>query len=118
MKHLLTFLLMLLSFGAFSQTVTNTVTLDGTGSSDADGSITKYEWKQVGGAAITPITDADKVKATVVYTTAGVYNYSLTVTDNDGATSTANTQVTVLAANAPPKAVISVTQITIKLPAK
>lgn len=117
MKHLFVFIFMLLSFGAFSQTVTNTVTLDGSGSSDADGSIVKYAWSQTGGPVTTTITNADQTKATVTYNTPGVYTYNLAVTDNDGATATASTQVTVLAANAPPKAVITVTQITIKLPA-
>lgn len=117
MKHLLILLFMFLSLGAFSQTVTNTVTLDGSGSTDPDGSIVKYAWSQTGGPVTTTITNADQAKATVIYSTPGVYDYTLTVTDNDGATATASTQVTVLAANVPPKAVITVTQITIKLPA-
>lgn len=117
MKHLLTLILALFSFAAFSQTVTNTIVLDGSDSKDDDGSITKYEWKQTGGTAST-ITNANTAKATVVFAQAGIYYYQFAVTDNDGATGTANVTVTVQAANVPPKAIIQASQITIKLPAK
>ena len=115
MKHLLTLIFVLFSFAAFSQTVTNTVILDGSDSRDDDGTISKYEWKQTGGTTTT-ITAANTSKATVVFTQAGTYYYQFTVTDNEGATGTANMVVTVLAANVAPKAVIKATQVTIKLP--
>jgi hypothetical protein len=121
MKHLLTTILLMFSFAAFSQTVpvTNTATLDGSASNDVDGSIVKYLWVQTGGTAITTVNNADKPIANVVYTVAGTYNYSLTVTDDKGATGIANVQVIVQPAdNVAPKAVISVSTITIKLPPK
>jgi PKD repeat protein len=113
MKHLLTILFLLLSSMAFSQT-TNTVTLDGSGSTDPDGTIVKYKWVQTSGTT-TPIVNSDSAKATVVYTIPGIYVYSLTVTDNSGATATGSTQVTVLPPNQLPHAVI-VPKITIQLP--
>lgn len=104
-------------FTAISQTVTNTVVLDGSDSKDDDGTIAKYQWIQTGGTTTT-MTNANTAKATVVFTQAGTYYYQFTVTDNDGATGTANVEVDVFAANVPPKAIIKATKITIKLPAK
>jgi hypothetical protein len=117
MKHLLTAILLMFSFAAFSQTVpvTNTATLNGSASYDPDGSIVKYAWVQTSGTATT-INHADSSVANVVYTVAGTYQYTLNVTDNDGATSSANVTVTVYPANIPPKAIISASQINIKLP--
>jgi len=117
MKHLLTAILLMFSFAAFSQTVpvTNTAILNGSASYDPDGSIVKYAWVQTSGTATT-INHADSSVATVIYTVAGTYQYTLNVTDNDGATSSANVTVTVYPANIPPKAIISASQINIKLP--
>jgi PKD repeat protein len=109
-KVIFIFLLAAISFASKSQTVTNTVTLDGSGSSDSDGTIASYKWEQISGPVASTITNSTSAKATVVYTTAGVYKYQLTVTDDKGASGTATTQVTVLAANIPPKAVITIAQ--------
>ncbi len=65
------------------------VTLDGTGSSDPDGSIVSWVWREGGttlatGATATPgLTD-------------GVHTITLTVTDDDGATGSDEVRVTVL----------------------
>ena len=64
-----------------------TVTLDGTGSYDTDGSISRYQWSWGGGTA----TGASP-QATF---SAGVYTISLTVTDNGGAKTTASTTLIV-----------------------
>lgn len=123
MKQLLTILFFLFMSGmAFSQSVpvTDTLVLNGTSSTDVDGTIVKYLWKQVSGTP-TVINDADKPTAYVILTTAGNYVYSLSVTDNSNATVTVNTpSITVQAAdNVLPKAVIIVIpSTTIKLPQK
>ncbi len=74
---------------AFTSAVSNLgVSLDATGSSDADGTIASYAWDFGDGATGTGQT------ATHTYATAGTYPVSLTVTDDDGATGTATSQVT------------------------
>lgn len=64
----------------------NSVILDGSSSIDSDGSIVNYKWWPTGDTtkAISPIFGA-----------AGTYNFSLTVTDNSGANSIANTSIIV-----------------------
>jgi len=69
------------------------VNLDGSASSDSDGTITTYAWTQTGGTAVTlsgsssssPAFTAPTVGATAILT------FSLVVTDNRGAPSTAST---------------------------
>jgi PKD repeat protein len=65
------------------------VSFDGTGSSDADGSISSYAWTFGDGTQATGIT------ASHTYTTAGSYTAKLTVTDNRGATAFATVAITV-----------------------
>ena len=72
----------------------NTVSLDGSGSSDADGSIVSYKWIKISGAAAT-ITDDAASKTTVSGLVAGQYTFELTVTDDKGASSKAQVKVTV-----------------------
>ena len=64
------------------------VSLNGSGSSDADGQIDSYTWSYNGGSA-------DGVSPQVTLTQAGVYDITLTVTDDDGATDTDVVTVTV-----------------------
>ena len=96
----------------------NTVTLDGSGSYDPDGSITGYSWSQVSGPAGTIFSSYTAAKITVSKLSAGTYVYQLTVTDNNGATSTAKITVTVSAGtpDAAPIAAISDPSISLTLP--
>jgi hypothetical protein len=95
----------------------NSVTLDGTNSSDPDGKIAKYQWAQVSGPSIGGLTNAATSVAMVNSLIAGTYQFKLTVTDDQGATSSATTSVVVAAAilNKAPVSKI-VTTNSIKLP--
>jgi PKD repeat protein len=64
---------------------------DGTNSSDPDGSIVSYAWDFGDGATASGMT------ATHTYAAAGTYSVTLTVTDDLGATGSANQSVTVTA---------------------
>ena len=78
-------------------TGTSAVTLDGSASSDPDGSIASYNWQQTAGTTVTltgantasPTFTAPDVNATEVLT------FQLTVTDNEGATGQASVNITV-----------------------
>ncbi|GAA3944684.1 T9SS type A sorting domain-containing protein [Chitinophaga oryziterrae] len=97
-----------------------TATLNGSGSSDPDGTIASYAWTQVSGPATATITTAIIAQPTISkLVTAGSYVFKLTVTDNKGATATDQVTVTVKAAtvvtNQPPVASAG-SNITITLP--
>lgn len=79
-------------------TLGHATNFDGSGSTDSDGTITNYSWDFGDGA------NADGVIVDHVYSSAGVYQVTLTVTDDDGATGTAMTSILV---NTPPVAAIS-----------
>lgn len=66
-----------------------TVTFDAVSSTDTDGSITSYAWDFGDGVT------TSGVSATHTYNTAGTYTVTLTVTDDDRATSTCTEVVTV-----------------------
>ena len=74
------------------------VSLDGSTSSDSDGTIASYAWtfgdSQTGSG----------VNPSHTYASAGTYTVGLTVTDNDGATGYIQHDVTVSPANVPPTA--------------
>jgi C1A family cysteine protease len=73
-------------------------TLDASGSSDPDGSITSYTWSYVsnssGGKEIPMITTADP-KTTYTFTAAGQYTITLTVKDSQGLVSIDKKVITV-----------------------
>lgn len=74
------------------------VTFNATASSDSDGSIASYSWAFGDGTTGTGATAAH------TYNTAGTYTAKLTVTDNQGATGTVSSVITVSGANQAPVA--------------
>jgi hypothetical protein len=81
---------------------TSSVTLNGSGSTDPDGTITAYAWNYVSGPAGSTITTPAAVSTTVTGLVQGVYIFSLTVTDNNGGVNSDGVQITVNAAAIPP----------------
>ena len=78
------------------------VTFDAADSTDSDGMIESYEWDLGDGASATGET------TTHSYGSAGEYTVTLTVTDNDGATATDSTTVSVSSGNTAPDASFTV----------
>nr|WP_264475110.1 malectin domain-containing carbohydrate-binding protein [Salinirubrum litoreum] len=75
----------------------DTVTLDATGSSDADGSIASYSWTQTGGTSVS-LSDASAAQPTFTapdLTSEETLTFEVQVTDDDGATATDSVSVTV-----------------------
>ena len=81
------------------------VQLSSAGSNDPDGAISSYAWSFGNGATST------SPNPSAVYNTPGTYSVSLTVTDNDGASSVKSTTVVVSPPNAPPVPVIAATPL-------
>jgi gliding motility-associated-like protein len=82
------------------------ITLSGS-ASDADGSIITYQWIQIAGPATALLTNATTATLTAdSLNLAGTYRFRLTATDDDGASTFDEVQVTVNAAatNQPPGA--------------
>lgn len=73
---------------------TNSTTLDGSASTDSNGTITAYLWERISGTGGT-ITNPNSVTTTVTGLQETVYTFRLTVTDNDSLTDTDTVQVTV-----------------------
>ncbi|WP_343692552.1 PKD domain-containing protein [Chitinophaga sp.] len=94
-----------------------TVTLNGTGSTDSDGTIKSYKWVQTSGPVTVTFSSATVVSPVLTQlTAAGTYVFTLTVTDNAGATASDQVTITVNAANVAPTANAGADQ-TITLPA-
>ena len=84
---------------AFTTAATDlAVAVNGSGSTDTDGTVASYAWDFGDGATASGST------ANHTYAAAGTYTISLTVTDNKGATGTVTHPISVLAANVPPVA--------------
>ena len=71
--------------------INGTVYFDGAGSSDPDGVIVSYIWSLGDNAS------ASGVNVSHVYASEGVYNVTLTVTDDDGATASDTNVITIVA---------------------
>jgi hypothetical protein len=69
--------------------------LNGTQSSAVNTNITTYSWKQVSGPATAQIVTPDSVVSGVLNLEVGVYEFELTVGDDQGNTSTSTVKVTV-----------------------
>jgi PKD repeat protein len=77
--------------GPYNATTAQAIQFNGSGSSDADGTITAYQWNfgdSTTGTGVTP---------THAYSSPGTYTVTLTVTDNKGATNSASTTATITA---------------------
>jgi poly(3-hydroxybutyrate) depolymerase len=74
---------------------TRQVTVNGSGSSDPDGSIASYDWQQVSGPANATITNPTAVSTAITGLDTGTYVFQLTVTDNQGAVATSILKVSV-----------------------
>jgi PKD repeat protein len=82
--------------------VGDTVTFDGSGSSDPDGSIVSYKWDFGDGASGSGITVSH------VYSDADSYTVTLTVTDNGGLTDSDTASVTIAEKPAAPTAWVDI----------
>ena len=84
---------------AFTSSCTDaTCTFDASGSSDSDGSITSYTWTFGDGET------AASAAPTHIYSTSGTYDVTLTVTDDQGDSTSVTHQVTASSVNVPPTA--------------
>lgn len=73
----------------------NNVTLDGSKSTDANGSISAYKWTKVSGPSTFTITNATAVTTALNNLVEGTYVFRLQVTDDLGATATDDVMITV-----------------------
>ncbi len=90
--------------GPYAGSVSELITFDASGSSDSDGSIVSYEWDFDGD--LTYDTSLGTPTVSHSYPAEAIYNVTVRVTDDQGATDTASTQATIgAAANQPPTAV-------------
>ena len=78
---------------------TDTTSLDGSGSSDSDGTVTDFKWTQTSGPNNATFDDDTSDTPNLSDLIEGTYTFELTVTDNDGATATDTVDVVVNPAN-------------------
>ena len=64
---------------------TNSVSVDGSNSTDPDGTIASYQWTKILGPASAVITNSNLAVTNITSLTQGVYQFELKVTDNLGA---------------------------------
>ncbi len=81
---------------------TNNTTLNGTASSDPDGSIASYSWTWVGGTTQYTIANSAAASTALTNLVQGTYVFRLTITDNNGAIDSDTVMITVNAAPPPP----------------
>ena len=91
---------------------TNSVTLNGSGSSDADGSIIKFQWNQVSGPSTSSIASVNGSSTSVSGLVQGTYYFRLTIWDNKYEPSTDDVVIEVKAATtATPPSTSNVTPV-------
>ena len=83
---------------------TNSITLNGTASSDADGKIVTWQWSKILGPSTFILSNASTATATVTGLLEGAYQFELRVTDDGGLTDADTVHVLVKIANRPPTA--------------
>jgi hypothetical protein len=74
----------------------NSVVLDGTASVDPNGTISTFQWQEMSGPNTAALSSFNNAVLTVADLVTGEYTFQLTVTDNNGATSTATVKVKVM----------------------
>jgi PKD repeat protein len=77
--------------GPYTADLGTSVTFDGTASSDPDGTIVTYNWNFGDGTTL----EDGGATPTHTYATAGTYNVTLTVVDNDGLSDSDSTTATI-----------------------
>lgn len=70
------------------------VSLDGSGSTDSDGTIVSYAWSQLSGTSVT-LSGSGSGRTFTAPAVPGILTFQLLVTDDDGATSTDTVSITV-----------------------
>ncbi len=75
----------------------NTASLRGSGT-DANGTISSYQWTKIAGPTTGTITNATSANATLTALAQGTYQYQLTVTDNEAGVAKDTVQIVVNAA--------------------
>lgn len=93
MKHLLTTILILFSFGAFAQTTT--VHLKGAVKVASDAKVTSTKWTKISGPAQGTILNDASTETDVTGCVIGVYKFQLSATDNFGKTGSGVTTITI-----------------------
>jgi hypothetical protein len=84
---------------------TDSVLLDGSASTDPDGSITEWKWIKASGPASFTFSDATISKTVAKNLIPGVYQFELTIEDNEGLSAKDTVQITVtdpIQSNRPP----------------
>lgn len=79
--------------GTDKVTYTSSAFVNGGNSHDPDGKIVKYQWRKVSGPSSYKFVNDRYYKSKIVDLSVGTYIFSLTVTDNKGATATSQVKV-------------------------
>jgi hypothetical protein len=79
--------------GTDKVTYNSSAFVNGGNSHDPDGKIVKYEWKKISGPSSYKFANDRYYKSKIVGLSVGTYIFSLTVTDNKGATATSQVKV-------------------------